>query len=196
MIGSLDYLNSTMRFGRFFLVQLIRLVGSGLAAYSAQVVAAPSKSSGGFGRAPTGGANEADFLAAIVEPAYRDAMADLLAGSRALGLVLQWYSKGASIRLRTPDRNEPLSVGWVFLEDGQWYGARHVTLGADDDSLGQTPSVAPAVHEYRRRLKSLPGAMPVASKLNAYTFVPSTFPAVKNDVLQILEQLVAEVADT
>jgi hypothetical protein len=38
--------------------------------------------------------------------------------------------------------------------------------------------------------------MPVASKLNAYTFVPSTFPAVKNDVLQILEQLVAEVADT
>jgi hypothetical protein len=196
MMGSLDYLNSTMRFGRFFLLQLIRLDGQGLAAYSAQVVTGPSKSSGGSSRVRAGGANEAGFLAAIVDTAYRDAMGDLLSGTRSLGLILQWYSKGASIRLRTPDRSEPLSVGWVFLEDGQWYGARHVTLGADDDSLRQTPSVAPAIYEYRQKVRSLPGARPVASRLEAYTFLPPVFPAVKDQVLQILEELVAEVAGT
>jgi hypothetical protein len=193
MMASVDYLNATMRFGRFFLVQVIRLEGSGLAAYSAQAIAAPSMSSIGPSQVP-GGANEADFLSAIVNPEYREAMGDLLSGARSLGLVLQWYSKGASIRLRTPDRHEPLSVGWMFLEDGQWYGARHVTLGADDDSLRQTPSVSPAVQEYRKRVKSLPGARPVASKLDAYTFLPENFPAVKDEVLQVLEELVTEVA--
>jgi hypothetical protein len=194
MVTSLEYLNATMRFGKFYLVEVIRLLGSDLSAYAARVVAAPSKSSTTSGTAAAG-ANEADFLAAILDPEYREAMRDLLASARTLGLVVQWYTKGASIRLRTPNRNEPLSIGWVFLEGGQWYGARHVTLGADDGSLNSTPSVAVAVQTFRDEVKAIPGAQPVPGKLEAYTFLPATFPAAKARVLQALEHLVSATSE-
>jgi hypothetical protein len=197
MAVSVDYLNATMRVGSFFLVQVVRLEGSGQTAYSAQVMATTARStSSSSSHGAAAGANESDFLAAITDPDYQEAISDLLSGARSLGLVLQWYSKGASIRLRTPDRHEPLSVGWVFLEGAQWYRARHVTLGADEASLTQTPSVAQAVREYRRRVQSLPGALPVGGKLDAYLFLPNDFPGVKNQVLQTLEKLVTQVAGT
>ena len=195
MQASLEYLNVTMRYGRFYLLQLVRLEGAGLTAYSAQVVTSPSKASRA-GSAQASSANEADFLAAIADEEYRDAMADLLSSARSLGLVVEWGSKGASLRLPTPDRSEPLSVGWVFLDGGQWYGARHVTLGADDAALQYTPSVAAAVAEYRQRVAAVPGARPVSGKLHAYTFVPGDFPMAKGELLQIIEQLVAEVSGT
>ncbi len=62
-------------------------------------------------------------------------MGDILATCAALGLVVYWGSKGASIRIKTPDRSEPLSIAWCFLEGDQWYGARNVTLGVDPATL-------------------------------------------------------------
>lgn len=190
MTASVDYLNSTMRFGSFFLLQMIRLEGADLTAYATQVVAKPTTATDRFDSV-TSTTNESDFLARIQDPVYREAMGELLSGVRSLGLVLGWGSKGTSIRLRTPDRTEPLSVGWVFLDEDQWYGARHVSLGADDDSLAQTPSVAGAVEEFRQKAKRLPGAKPVPTKLHAYMFLPEDLPAVKDDLLQLLEELVA-----
>lgn len=140
---------------------------------------------------------DGDLLVVGRETSLASGSVDLLCLARSGDLlVLQWYSNGASIRLRTPDRNEPLSIGWVFLEGAGWYRARHVTLGADEASLTQTPSVAQAVREYRRRVQSLPGAVPVGGKLDAYMLLPNDFPAVKDQVLQTLEELVTQVAGT
>jgi hypothetical protein len=122
MARSLDYLNATMRYGRFYLVEIVRLEGNDLVAHSAQVVAKPSNRNGGT---ITGNskANEADFLERIADDNYREALRDILARATTLGLLIAWGSKGASLRLKTPDRNEPVSVAWTFLDRDQWYGA-------------------------------------------------------------------------
>lgn len=118
MRASLDYLNSTMRVGRFFLVEIVQLAGAELTAHAAQVAAAPSRrtqtTASGGSRVTT---DEAAFLSSLDGDEYRDAFRDFLAACSALGLVLAWGSKGLSIRIPTPDRNEPLSIAWG-LPDG------------------------------------------------------------------------------
>lgn len=106
MMTSLDYLNTTMRHGRFYLVEIVRLQGLDLVAHSAQVVASPHPSSRPSGSGGPGQANEADFLKAIESDAYREAMKDIFSTCATLGLTLFWGAKGASIRIQTPDRTE------------------------------------------------------------------------------------------
>ena len=136
MATSLEYLNATMRFGRFFLIEVIQLEGAGLTANSAQVVARPAKRSAGSSATSGDRASEAEFLAGIDDAAYRDAVADLLSTCASLGLVVRWGSKGASFRLPNSDRAEPLSIGWLLPEGSAWGGARYITLGVDSASLG------------------------------------------------------------
>ncbi len=61
-------------------------------------------------------ASEDDFLDRIHDPEYREAMSEVFATVNALGLSVAWGSKGASIRLRSPDRDDSSSVGWVLVE--------------------------------------------------------------------------------
>jgi hypothetical protein len=75
MKGTVDYLNETTRAGRYYLVELIRLDGSGPTAYAAQVVQKPaSRSSCGGAAAPH--PSEDDFLSRISDPARRPAESD------------------------------------------------------------------------------------------------------------------------
>src|SRR4051794_5466832 len=74
MEASLEYLNATMRYGRFYLIEMVRLEGQDLIAHAAQVVSAPSKHAAVTKGASSGKANEADFLAAIGDDDYRDSM--------------------------------------------------------------------------------------------------------------------------
>ena len=66
--------------------------------------------------------------------------------------------------LKSPDRTEPISIGWVFLEGGQWYGAKHVTFGVDPATLKNHPTVAPAITEFCEHLKSFPGGKPASAR--------------------------------
>lgn len=193
MATSLDYLNATMRYGRFYLVEMVRLQGSDLIAHAAQVVATPTNRVAGRPMSTQGRANETDFLAQIPDDAYRDAMRDILSAAATLGMTIYWGSKGASVRLQTPDRNEPLSIGWAFLEGDQWYGARHLTLGVDRTTLEQTPSVRAAIETFIEQVKAIDGAGPVPTKLDAYTFGPAVVPAVKDAVVGALEVLIQQV---
>ncbi len=147
MQASLEYLNATMRYGRFFLVEVIQLEGGELVAHAAQVVAAPPKRSANT-PSTWSRADEATFLQGIDDDGYRNAMRDIIAGCIPLGLTLEWGSRGASIRLSTPDRSEPLSIGWVLPEGAHWIGARNASFGVDPASLAATPSVAQAVTRY------------------------------------------------
>jgi Endonuclease NucS len=151
MVGSLDYLNTTMRRGRFYLVEVVHLAGRDLTAHAAQVVAAPPSTTATSANGSSTQANEADFLQHIPAHGHRDALRDVFARCATLGLLIHWGSKGASIRLPTRDRVEPLSVGWAFLEGGQWQGAKHLTLGADPASLKQTPALRSPSRRSSRR---------------------------------------------
>lgn len=119
---------------------------------------------------------------------YREATSELFATVTALGLQLVWYTKGASIRLKTPDRYEP-SIGEVFLEGGQWSGARHVTFGVDPGTLKNHPTVAAAITAYCEKLKAVPGGQATAGVLNAVIFEPEVFPGVEGRVFELLGQL-------
>jgi len=187
MKDSASYLNETTRYGKYFLIEIIRLDGHNQKAYAAQVVQAPSTRSGPD--RPVSKATETDFLAAIADASYREAMSELFATTTALGLQLVWYTKGASIRLKTPDRTEPISIGWLFLEGGQWSGAKHVTFGVDPGTLKNHPTVATAITAFCEKLKAVPGGKPTTGVLNAVIFEPDVFPGVKGELFDLLGQL-------
>ncbi len=192
MVQSLDYLNATVRHGRYHLLQLVLLQGSDFAAYSAQMVAGPSKASVVAGGPTSATTSEAEFLARIDGDEYREAMIEILSSARTLGLVLAWGSKGTSIRLSNADRNEPLSIGWAFLEGDQWSGARHLTLGVDNASMKSVPSLLTPIESFKSKIKSIEGAKPVRGKLDAWMFEPAAVPTVKTAIIDALTQLVAD----
>lgn len=112
MQTSLEYMNATMSFGRFYLVGIVQLHGGNLTAHAAQVVASPlprTRPSGG--RTESGSADEVAFLSSIALPNVRDAMKDVLSACSVLGLELKWRARGASVRITTVDRRQPLSIG-------------------------------------------------------------------------------------
>jgi hypothetical protein len=110
MTRTLEYLNTAVQVGHYHLVQMIQFNGQDMTAYAAQSVMLPSRAR----RVSAGsGVTEASFLAAIDDAAYREALSDIFDSCRALGLTFEWGVKGSSIRLATPDRSEPISVGWI-----------------------------------------------------------------------------------
>lgn len=195
MQTSLEYMNATMRFGRFYLVEIVQLTGAELTAHAAQVVAAPPKRSAlSAGRTAAGQADEAALLSSITAAEARDAMKDLISACSALGLEIKWREKGASIRFTTIDRRQPLSIGWLLPEGSQWSGARFVTFGVDPASLSMTPSVEQAVLRFATRVSEIPGAQAVTGKLNAFSFDPSVLPEVVASIVAELEMLVTETS--
>lgn len=88
---------------------------------------------------------------------YRDAFRDFLAACSALGLVLAWGSRGLSIRIPTPDRNEPLSIAWGLLDGAQWQGLRHLSARVDRTSREQTPSLVDPIERYINAVEAIPG---------------------------------------
>lgn len=195
MVKSLQYLNATARYGQYSLVQVIRLQSDQLSAYSAQVVSGTVRGASPGASDSATHTNESDFLAGVPDDQYRDALQDLLSTAGALGLLTYWGSKGASLRLKTPDRNEPLSIGWVFTDQPGWYGMRHLTFGVDPESLKSVPSVAPAVRTFVREVSTIPGARPVTSKLDAHMFEPQVVPEAKVAIESALENLVNSVRE-
>ena len=191
MKGTVDYLNETTRAGRYYLVELIRLDGSGQTAFAAQVVQRPNSRSWSVGRAEQ--ASEDDFLTRISDLAYREAMSELFANVSALGLTLAWGSKGASIRLKSPDRDEPISVGWVFLAGDQWTWAKHVTLGVDPNTLQNHPTIAAAILKFCEAVKAVPGAKTASGKSNAAVFEPAVFVGSRAELFELLASLTSNV---
>lgn len=194
MTKTLSYLNEVARVGRYALVQLIKLDGAGATAYSAQVVANSVRKASALSTASTGVTNEQAFLAALPDGDYRDVMRDILTAVRTLGLSLEWGSKGTSIRLRTPDKPEPISIGWALPDGAHWYGVRHLGLGHHVGVADDVPAVANALTAFATKVAQLPGGVPATSKsLNATTFAPDAVVAAKQQIISAVEQLVSDL---
>ena len=192
MTRTLEYLNAVARAGHYHLVQMIQFRGPDMTAYAAQSIISPTAPR----RAPAG-ASEASFLAALDDDAYRQALSDIFDSCQTLDLTLAWGTKGASIRIATPDRSEPLSIGWIFPAGASWLGLTHLTLGYDSSSAKHTPSVAGALGTYLERVAQIPGATAVTSKdLKAYTWTPPQATAAKTQIIDALETLVTAASGT
>lgn len=193
MQTSLEYMNAMMRFGRFYLLEIIQLQGAELTAHAAQIVAAPPKrTAASSGRTAAGRADEAALLNSFADPQVREALRAVLSNCATLGFEVKWQGKGASVRLATIDRREPLSIGWLLPEGSQWYGAKFVTFGVDPASLEQTPSVATAVLSFAERISRIPGARKVPGTLNASMFEPTSLPSAVGALVDELESLMNE----
>lgn len=181
-----------MRRGRFYLVEVIQLTGAELIAHATQVVAAPARGNASRSTTEAGrkAVEEAEYLSSIEDPDYREAVRSIIARCEALGIEVKWRSKGAALRIDTPDRRQPLAIGWMLPEGSHWQAARYVTLGVDPTSLAQTPSVATAVLAYAEQVKTIPGGAAPNSALDAATFTPSILPRVLPDVDRALTALV------
>jgi hypothetical protein len=140
--------------------------------------------------------DEQQFLARLNDEGYRQALEALLEAARSVGMLMEWGSSGASIRLPTPDRSEPLTVAWVFPSDTGWAGLRHLTLGYDTGSAAAIPSVQAALTQFVQAVGSIPGATPAKAKaLEAYTFNPVAVRAQQVDLAGVLRRLVQTVRE-
>ncbi len=192
MENTVRYLNASADRGRYFLVELVRFVSAHptITAYAGQVVAQPERKIAAG--TPTG-VNEAQFLGALDDDGYRQALERLFDACKANGLVFEWGVKGASIRLPTADRAEPVSVAWIFPAGSHWYGLCHLSLGHDPATLTRTPSVAQAVRNYATAAQAVPGAQPVGTKsLVAVTFRPDTVVTQEHVLTELITSLVAD----
>ncbi len=139
--------------------------------------------------------DEQGFLSGVHDEAYRQALRALFAAARTAGLVFEWGTVGASIRLYTRDRPE-LTVAWVFPEQGGWYGLRHLTFGFDRGSAAKTPSVQALLDDYVTAAARIPGATPATPRsLLAYTFIPEAVTAHHGDLVDVLITLARKVQE-
>lgn len=196
MQTSLAYLNATMSFGRFYLVEIVQMQGGDVVAHAATVVASPlpKRSPGSGTRGPSDKTDESAFLAGVIDATAKDVIGDIVASCAALGLEVKWRSVGASIRILTTDRRQPLSIGWLLPDGKSWYTARHVTFGFDPSSLSKTPSVDAAVRKFAERVAAIPGARPAGGTLVASVFEPVALGPAVTALVSALEKLAAEIA--
>jgi hypothetical protein len=191
MTRSLDYLNNVARVGHYHLVQMVQLSGHEMTGYAAQSVAGPAKARR---LQSVSGVNETSFLNSLDDDAYREALSDIFSTCRTLGLSFEWGVRGASIRMATPDRAEPISIGWIFPDGYNWSGLRFLTLGYDTASARYTPSVAETLDSYVANVSRIDGGSPVKAKtIKAWTWTPAAAPSAKEAIIQTLEQLVSTV---
>ncbi|TDD59344.1 hypothetical protein E1263_15635 [Kribbella antibiotica] len=200
MENSVRYLNQSMKRGSFYLAELIRYQSTFLpmpdqktiSAYACQIVARPERRPVG----PSAHIGEADLLDSITDNEYRLALERIFDACRGVGLRFDWGTKGASIRLPTQDRAEPLSIAWIFPPDstGNWSGLSHLTLGYDKQSLASRPSVKTRIEQYGEDVHALPGGKSPRIKLIVgATFDPSAVVAGETQLTALITETVASI---
>ena len=107
---------------------------------------------------------ESEFLAETESRDYRDSLKNILDESLGLGLVIQWWSVGGSIRVATPFHTDPITVAWVFPPDRGWMGMRDFNIGFDSWTAKTVPDSKTLLESYAKRVSALAGAEPVNGK--------------------------------
>ena len=155
-----EYLNSTGTGAGVYLVELIHFTnGAGLEAFEARTVLKPAATTT---RASSSSIlNRAQFLEKETDAHHRAWLDEFLDFCEGQGLLINWGTVGASIRVATSDRPEALSVAWEF-PTGQtgWRSLTDLTLGYDPASALATPSIASALTDYEAGISALPGGLP------------------------------------
>jgi hypothetical protein len=187
---TVEYLNATMPGARFYAVEVVKFAAGALSAFESRTVLAPSRTKDGGG--PSASMDEARFLAALGDDAYRSTIQDFLEVCRGLGLRFEWGTVGGSIRVPTADRPTPLTIGWLFPSGGRgWMGLSDLTLGFDVKSAAEVPSLGDPIEAYIEEVARIPGARPVAVKnLRAYHFAPAAVVEQRSRIIDTMANVV------
>lgn len=108
----IEYLNAVMN-SSFYGVELVRFGEHPDVAYEARVIAQPSATTSPV----TFSINASLFLSRCVDPGYRNAMESFINLLPEIGYRLEWGAAGFSLRIKTPLRAEPISLGWAFPQE-------------------------------------------------------------------------------
>lgn len=194
MERTMDYLNSITPAVSFWAVELVRFTGDGMSAFETRTLLKPKK----VVSPSAARIDEAELLEKVQDSGYREALHDLLDASRGLGYRLGWGSSGVSIRLPTPDRQEPLTVAWLFPPGvSGWMGLTDLTLGVDRGSSVNTPSAQPALEDYLAKAKGLPAVERVtAQNISAYHVPPDAAVRLKSQITELLAELARRVGES
>lgn len=194
VLTSADYLNATASAGRFHLVQLTMLAGGDVTAFTAQTVTSGRRRAT-KAASPQSVINEAQLLSDLEGDEYREAMREMFAAMRSLGVRTAWGSRGTSLRLDNPDRAEPISIGWLFPEGASWGGVKHFSLGYDTATAEATPSIKGPLTAYVDALRAIDGGTEITTKtVDGRMFTPDVAPQVLDELIQAVEQLVSSVS--
>jgi hypothetical protein len=194
MERSLQYLNVTMPSCRFHAVEVVRFKSANVSAFETRSLLRGMQTSAA--NVPRG-AVDVLFFESLESDEYRHALENLFEVCRGLGLRFEWQSLGTSIRIRTPDRTEPLSIGWAFPPGKSgWYGLRHLTLGYDPASAAGRPSMRSVLDWYTTELQRLPGVQaPQSSKIQGVNLVPQVTIQLQGRLEEVLAELVRRAND-
>ncbi|MBL8776748.1 MAG: hypothetical protein JNK12_12470 [Acidimicrobiales bacterium] len=155
-----EYLNMQSSSAAFYLVELVRFEGDSLSAFEARTVLKPTPGSSGAASKPM--LTRQAFLERIEDETFAATLEDLFTWCEARGLALNWGTSGMSIRMKVPDRSEPVSIGWAFPTGTVgWYGLSDLNLGVDDNTVKVVPSVAEPLGAYALSALDIAGAEPL-----------------------------------
>ncbi len=158
MEATAAYLNYIAPDASFYLVEMVRFTGPGLDAFEGRAVLRPAARPA---RTASSLATEAAFLDAIADDGHRDVAERFFEACRGLNLRFEWGSKGTSIRLKTPDKPEPVSIAWAFPPGvGGWMGLTDLTLGYDPTQASSAPSAIGALDRYVASIGHIVGTLP------------------------------------
>lgn len=190
---TVEYLNAITRSAQFYALEIVQFTGAGLSAFESRSVLQPARMASTRSSATL--TSEAEFLDGISDQGYRESLRELLEACRGLGLRFEWGSLGASIRVQTPDRPEPLTIAWLFPPGRSgWMGLKDLTLGFDRWSANQVPSVRGALEQYLEAAKSLPGVEPSGTKtVQGARLAPEPAMKLQKELVEILADLVRRV---
>lgn len=193
MGDTVAYLNSTITRARFYAVELVKFRGKELSAFETRTVWKPAVAGVGSG---SDGVNVETFLTGVDDPVYRESLREFLEFCRGLGLRFEWGSAGTSIRIKTNDRAEPVSIGWLFPSEGSyWQGLSGLTLGYDGNTVNpqRTPTALPTLQTYLETLETVPGVVPHGrGTLIAFRIPPTELP----ERLVLIKELIGNLTES
>lgn len=193
MGDTIAYLNSAMSRARFYAVELVKFSGQNVSAFETRTVWLPAVAAVSVSQARV---DEESFLAAVQDDDYRELLREFLEYCRGLGLRFEWGSAGTSIRIKTNDRAEPVSIGWLFPAEGSyWYGLSGLSLGYDKDTANpeRTATALPALDAYLKAVATTPGLLRHETRsLVAYRIPPTELP----EKLVLIKELIGNLAES
>jgi hypothetical protein len=193
MITTAKYLNEIGSGRAFFiLVELVRFDGDRLSAFEARTILTSYER---LSTTPAALTHETNFWNHVAGSKYGEMLVRLFDTATGLRFLTHWGTKGASLRLPTAYKPQPISIAWIFPPgvDG-WLGLQDVTMGYHLEQTAQAEEVMPALARFLDSVSKLPTAVPVTKKsLVGCTLHPDHFVESIDAVVDAMAVLVEDV---
>lgn len=190
-----EFLNTQASSAAFYLVELVRFRGEGYDAFEARTILKPSPQAA---KTPGAQLTRQSFLDQIDHDGYSACLDRLFTWCHQHGVVTYWGSKGMSMRVKFPGREEPVSVGWAHPPGVTgWYGLSGLTLGYDQATADAVPGATPALVAYADAVGGLRGAEPLNhNAIHGIRLDPDAAAACATDIRDHLSALLDQIAKT